>query len=132
MIYFDNKLEFKENYEVATEFETHPHYLPNGKMAPSKVFSTLNIPKDNFIENIAKIKQKLPTFVYQLLILFIIFTILITITLTLRFVQFNTLYSSVKEQELISQEIIDRKNLLSNIGSLAVYFSKASTYPTVW
>jgi len=28
--------------------------------------------------------------------------------------------------------MINRKNLIDNIGSLAVYFSKKQTYPTIW
>ncbi len=56
MIYFDKKLEFKENYEVATEFETHPSYLQNGKMSNNKNTIRLNINKENFMENVGKIK----------------------------------------------------------------------------
>jgi hypothetical protein len=98
MIYFDKKLEFKENYDVATEFETHPSYLLNGKMNTSKNVIRLNINKENFVENVSKIKEKIPPYVYKLSFLFIILTLICIVLLSIRLVQFSSLYNSAKEK----------------------------------
>lgn len=92
----------------------------------------ININKDNFVENVNKIKQKTPSFVYKLAVIFIILSLICIICLSLRLVYFNDLYKSSRQQQLVSMQIINRKNLISNIGSLAVYMVTNTTYPKIW
>ena len=69
---------------------------------------------------------------YKIVIVFAVVTIIWITTLSLRFLQFKSLYNAAQERESISQEMINRKNIIDNIGSLAVFYAKSTVYPTIW
>lgn len=103
MIYFDSKLEFKENYEVITEFETHPNYVANGRMTVNKNVLRVNINKENFIENVTKIKEKVPSYLFKIVLVFSIVTLVVITAVAFRYLQFKSLYNGSQEKELIKQ-----------------------------
>lgn len=65
-------------------------------MSSSKNVVRLNINKDNFVENVSKIKEKMPSYVYKLIILVSTIFLLLLVCLTLRFILFNSLYNLTK------------------------------------
>lgn len=78
---------------MVTEFETHPYYVPNGRMTVNKNVLRVNISKENFIENVNKIKQKVPYYLFKIVLVFAIVSILVIIAFTFRFLQFKNLYN---------------------------------------
>jgi hypothetical protein len=101
-------------------------------MSGMRTITKMNISKENFVDNISKIQEKTPSYVYKLAVLFVVIIVVILITLSLRLITFNTLYEAAKEKEFVKMEMLNRKNLIDNIGSLGVYFNKSKTYPNIW
>ena len=76
-----------------TEFETHPYYVPNGRMTVNKNVLRVNITKENFIENVNKIKEKVPSYLFKIVIVFAIVSVVVITAIVFRFLQFKSLYN---------------------------------------
>ena len=62
-------------------------------MTVNKNVLRVNITKENFIENVNKIKEKVPSYLFKIVLVFAIVSVVWITAIVFRFLQFKSLYN---------------------------------------